>query len=139
MSSTIFTLEVYLKKSLNATFISPIPKKAGAIDLKEFRPISLVWGVYKIVAKVLANKKMIVEKMISRPQNAFNKGKQVLDYVFIANECLGIRSTKPGELCKLHIKKAYDHVNWVFLLYLLRRCGFRDRWCKWIAYYISSV
>jgi hypothetical protein len=40
-------------KSLNATFIALILKKSGAIDLKDFRPISLVSGVYKIIAKVL--------------------------------------------------------------------------------------
>jgi hypothetical protein len=34
-------------KSLNATFIALIPKKSGAMDLKDFRPISLVSGVYK--------------------------------------------------------------------------------------------
>jgi hypothetical protein len=34
---------------------------------KDFQPISLVGGVYKIVAKVLANRlKMIVEKIISK-------------------------------------------------------------------------
>jgi hypothetical protein len=27
-------------------------------------------------------------------------------------------------LCKLDIERAYDHVNWNFLLNLLRRCVF---------------
>jgi hypothetical protein len=27
-------------------------------------------------------------------------------------------------LCKLDLEKAYDHVNWEFLIYLLKRCGF---------------
>jgi hypothetical protein len=36
------------EKSLNATFVSPIPKKIGAVDLKDFRPISLMGAVYKI-------------------------------------------------------------------------------------------
>jgi hypothetical protein len=42
-------------------------------------------------------------------------------------------------LCKLDMEKAYDHIDWNFLLYLLRRCGFRERWCSWIKHCISSV
>ena len=34
-------------KSLNATFLVLVPKKEGAEDLKEFRPISLVGSLYK--------------------------------------------------------------------------------------------
>jgi len=41
------------EKSLNATFISLIPKKAATVEVKDFRPISLVGGVCKILAKVL--------------------------------------------------------------------------------------
>jgi tripartite-type tricarboxylate transporter receptor subunit TctC len=55
-------------KSINATFLALIPKKFGAVDLKDFRPISLVSGVYKIIAKVLANRlRKVVEKIISNP------------------------------------------------------------------------
>jgi hypothetical protein len=45
-----------LEKSFNATFVSLISKKIDAVDVKDFRPISLVGGVYNIISKVLANR-----------------------------------------------------------------------------------
>jgi len=53
-------------KHLNAIFISLIPKKGGFVEVGDFHPTSLVRGIYKIIAKVLANRlKTILEKMIS--------------------------------------------------------------------------
>ena len=43
-------------KSLNSTFLVMVPKKEGANDFKDFRPISLVGSLYKLIAKVLANR-----------------------------------------------------------------------------------
>ena len=38
------------EKSLNATFIALIPKKIDASNIRDFRPISLVGSLYKILA-----------------------------------------------------------------------------------------
>jgi hypothetical protein len=101
-------MEVFFEKSLNASFISLIPKVPGAIALKDFRPISLVGGIYKIIAIVLANRlKMVLKKVISKSQSAFLKGRQILDPILIANECLDsrLRSREPGVMCKMDLEK----------------------------------
>jgi hypothetical protein len=43
------------EKSFDATFVALIPKKAGVVEIKNFCPISLVSGVYKIILKALAS------------------------------------------------------------------------------------
>ena len=54
-------------KSLNATFLVFIPKKGGAEDLGQFKPISLVGSLYKLIGKVLANRlKNVVGKVVSK-------------------------------------------------------------------------
>ena len=44
------------QRSLHSTFLVLIPKKGGAEELKDFRPISLIRGLYKLLAKGLENR-----------------------------------------------------------------------------------
>ena len=102
-----FMLEVSFKKSLNVTFVALIMKKSETIDVRDFQPISLVNEVHKIIAKVPTNRlRRVVKKTISKPHNSFVRGRQILDSVLIANDCLDskIRSGEPGVLCKLDIQ-----------------------------------
>ncbi|RVW43416.1 Transposon TX1 uncharacterized 149 kDa protein [Vitis vinifera] len=129
-------------KSLNATFLVLIPKKVGAEALGDYRPISLVGSLYKWLAKVLANRlKKVVGKVVSKAQGAFVEGRQILDAVLIANEAIDstLKNNESGILCKLDIEKAYDKVDWNFILTIMEKMGFGEKWIRWIQWCISTA
>ena len=109
-------------RSQNSTFIVLVPKKRGAEDFKDFRPISFVGSLYKLIAKVIANRlKKIMGRLVNKAQNVFMEGRQILDAPLIANEVIDsmLRKGEKGILCKLDIEKAYDQINWSILLTIL--------------------
>ncbi|RVW65596.1 putative ribonuclease H protein [Vitis vinifera] len=129
-------------RSLNTTFLVLIPKKGGAEDLTDFRPISLVGSLYKLLAKVLANRlKKVVGKVVSTTQNAFVEGRQILDAALIANEVIDslMKRKESGVLCKLDLEKAYDRINWDFLLSVMKKMGFGEKWAGWIRWCLSTA
>ena len=121
-------------KRLNATFLFLILVKGGVEDLRYFRPISLVGGLYKQLAKVLANRLKEVGKVVPLSQNSFVMGREILDVVLIADKAINLllKSNECGVLCKLDIEKTYDHVNQNFLLSVLQNMGFGKKWIGWI-------
>ena len=120
--------------SLNSTFIVLVPKKEGVEDIKDFRPIGLVNSLYKLIAKVMANRlKNVMSKLVNTTQNAFVVGRQILDASLIVNEVINsiTKKKEKGILCKLDIKKTYDTLNWNFLLLSsLQKMGFGEKWIE---------
>jgi hypothetical protein len=124
-----------LMKGINATFITLIPKVDNPQRLNDFRTISLVGSLYKILAKVLANRlRLVIGKVISESQTAFVKDRQILDGILIANEAVdeARRTKKELLLFKVDFEKAYDSVDWGYLDDVMGRMSFPTLWRKWM-------
>jgi hypothetical protein len=80
---------------------------------------------------------MVLEKFIYKTQKAFIRWRLILDPVLIASKCLDsrLKSTETGVVWNMDLEKAYNHVNWDFLLCMPGRCGF---WERCIGYLIVS-
>ena len=83
----------------------------------------------------------MVGKVESSAHYALVEGRQILDAALIANEAIDslLKRNESGVLCKLDIEKAYDHLNWNFLLLVLQRMGFGEKWTGWISWCISTA
>ncbi|KAL5557970.1 hypothetical protein UlMin_034181 [Ulmus minor] len=83
--------------------------KLDVQQVKDFRPISLVSGVYKILAKLLANRlREVLEETISMAQGAFVHNRQILDVVLVATEAVEDyrKRKKNGVIFKVDFEKA---------------------------------
>lgn len=59
---------------MKATFATLIPKEAGAKGLNDHKPISLIGGVYKIIAKLLTERsKKVIHGLVDRQQMTFHQ------------------------------------------------------------------
>ncbi|GJY09056.1 RNA-directed DNA polymerase, eukaryota, partial [Tanacetum coccineum] len=130
-----------IPKGCNSSFIALIPKIPGANLVKDFRPISLIGSLYKIIAKILANRLVgVLGDIVNEVQSAFIADRQILDGPFILNEVLQWCKVKKKQslIFKVDFEKAYDSVRWDFLDDVLSKFGFGEKWRKWIQCCLRS-
>ncbi|KAL6328045.1 hypothetical protein AAG906_033313 [Vitis piasezkii] len=110
--------------------------------ISDFKPISLITSLYKIIAKVLSGRlRGVLHETIHSTQGAFVQGRQIVDVVLIANEIVDEkrRLGEKGVVLKIDFEKAYDHMSWDFLDHVLEKKGFSPRWRKWMSGCLSTV
>eukprot|EP00253_Pinus_taeda_P015318 PITA_15318 len=132
--------EIY--KPFNSTFIALIPKKDDPESFEDFRPISLCNCIYKIIAKVIANRLVpILSRNISMEQFGFLDGRQIHEAIGVAQEVLHNikQKKKKGVVLKIDLSKAYDRINWLYIRLLLTHLGFSYSFISWIMGCISNV
>ncbi|GJY80362.1 RNA-directed DNA polymerase, eukaryota, reverse transcriptase zinc-binding domain protein [Tanacetum coccineum] len=136
-----FYFHGFCPKGGNSSFIALIPKTFNAKLVKDFRPISLIGRLYKIIAKILANRLVLVMgDLVNEVQSAFIDNRNILDGPFILNEVMQWSKAKKKQtmIFKVDFEKAFDSVRWDFLVDVLKKFGFGDRWCNWIKSCLCS-
>lgn len=86
--------------------------------------------LYKLLAKILVVwLKSTLACVISTSQNAFFLERQIIDCSLVANEYIDAmrRAKWDGIICKINMEKAYDHVNWGNLDWVLEKMGFGSK------------
>nr|CAD1831264.1 unnamed protein product [Ananas comosus var. bracteatus] len=128
-------------KEINTSWVCPIPKKPDVVSVRDLRPISLIHGLAKIISKVLAKRlQCFMARLINPHQTAFIKGRNILDSFFTAHILVHhLQSSKSqATIFKIDFERAFDHINWNFLLAILRARGFDHLWISWISNLLHS-
>ncbi|XP_071920617.1 uncharacterized protein [Coffea arabica] len=138
-----FFAGVSMPRGFSSTTITLLPKKEGACEWKDFRPISLSNVSSKIISKILSTRiNTLLPKLILEFQTGFIPGRGIQDNVLLAQELildLDKKLRHPNVILKLDMEKAYDRVEWGFLLYMLREFGFKEGVVDLVFRLISNV
>lgn len=140
MFEQLFRCELNLSR-LNYGLISLILKMKEANNIKQHRPICLLGVDYKLFTKVKDLRlTKVAESVISRNQTAFIPGRNILDGIVIIHETLHELRVKKqkGIVMKLDFEKAYDKVQWSFLVEVLQNKAFPELWIKWMMQVVEN-
>nr|GEY19755.1 RNA-directed DNA polymerase, eukaryota [Tanacetum cinerariifolium] len=125
----------------NSSFVALIPKVLDPKVVSDYRPISLIGSLYKVITKILATQfSLVISDLISDVQIDFLPNRQILDGPFIINEILARCKLKKQQamIFKVDFSKAYDSIRWDFLDDVLISFGFGSKWHSWIRGSLSS-
>jgi hypothetical protein len=126
---------------LNMANIVLLPKKEMAERVEDYRPIRLVHSVAKIFSKILTNRLgPCVSDLVSSSQSTFVKKRCIHDnFILLQGIIKRLHSKKmPALFLKLDITKAFDSISWAYLVEVLQKLGFGNRWRIWISIALST-
>lgn len=132
-----------LLRKFNATTVALIPKVTGADELSKFRHLSCCSTIYKVIARLLKRRlKLFVPEVVQNNQVGFIKGRYLCENVLLASEMVtGFHKRGPTTrgCLQIDLMKAYDNLNWEFILNILTAFGLPEIFIGWIKECITTT
>jgi hypothetical protein len=127
---------------VNEALLILLRKKSNAEAINDYRPISLMHSIGKLITKCLASRlSTCLSSLDKSNQTAFIRGRCIQDnFRTVQLSCKLLNKLgAPAVLMKIDIAKAFDSVSWPFLLEVLQHAGFSRRWRDWMALILSTA
>jgi hypothetical protein len=126
-------------QAINNSLITLVPKVNNPRNARDFRPISLLNSVLKLITKLLANRlQLVILKLIHINQYGFIRTRTIQDCIAWAFEYLH-QSKKEIVILKLDFEKAFDTMEHSTIIAMLKELGFPDRWISWTSELLSTA
>ena len=125
-----------LSVTLRQSIINCIPKGDKPRQyLKNWRPISLLCVLYKLLSSVIANRlKGVLGSLISQTQCGFLKGRYIGEVTRFIYDVMKYTENNEldGLLMLIDFEKAFDSISWSFLYDVLYHFGFKKGFVNWV-------
>jgi hypothetical protein len=130
--------------SVNQTLLTLIPKCDDPSKISQFRPIALCNVVYKVLTKIISNRlRTFLPSVISENQSSFIPGRSTIDNIIVLQETIHslnrLQGKKSFMIIKLDLEKAYDRLEWSFVMDTLVHLGIPQELQNLIFHCISSA
>ncbi|XP_039032501.1 uncharacterized protein LOC120167609 [Hibiscus syriacus] len=124
------------------SLLQSVPKALNVCMAKDFRPVSCCIVVYKTITRIITTRlSHIFSSIISPSQTTFVKGRNIVDNTLLDQEIVkgySWKSLSPRCAIKIDLQKAFDYVNWDFLMVVLEAVGLPVNFCSWIRPCVTS-
>ena len=130
----IFNANTLSKSQYNAV-LTLLYKKGEREDIRNWRPISLLNVDYKIITKLLAERlKKVLPSIIHNDQKGFVKGRNINDANRLLQDLIFYSDKQEfnSAIIFLDYEKAFDRVEWSWVLKCLSQFNFGGKFISWI-------